>query len=85
MSMSAPARCKRCLLKEAMPADYEKYVAGMLDKIPASRRAPDGDYQSRLKICGACDQLSLGTCMGCGCLVELRAAYKNEKCPFRHW
>ena len=42
-------------------------------------------YKARLNVCRGCDQLSNGTCMGCGCLVELRAAYKKEKCPYGKW
>ena len=82
---SEKTKCKRCLLREAFPADYEKYVAGMLTKIPENARTPEAQYQARLGVCSACDQLQNGTCMGCGCLVELRAAYKKEKCPFRKW
>ena len=77
--------CKKCLLRDAFPADYEKYVASLLRRMPAAQKAPDETYQSRLAQCGACDQLNNGTCMGCGCLVELKAAYKNEKCPYRKW
>lgn len=77
--------CKRCLLREAFPADYEKYVEGLLRRIPESQKAAEQVYQSRLGQCKACDQLVNGTCMGCGCLVELRAAYAKEKCPFRKW
>ena len=83
--MSENARCKRCLLREAFPADYEKYVAGLLTKIPENVKTPEAQYQARLCVCSVCDQLQNGTCMGCGCLVELRAAYKKEKCPFRKW
>lgn len=78
-------KCKRCLLRDAMPADYEKYVSALLRKIPDGSRAPETLYQARLDACKACDQLSTGTCMGCGCLVELKAAYKKEKCPFQRW
>ena len=77
--------CKRCLLRDAFPADYEKYVAGMLKMIPASVKAAEATYQQRLSVCSGCDQLQNGTCMGCGCLVELRAAYAKEKCPYRKW
>ena len=77
--------CKRCLLRDAFPQDYEKYVAGLLRAMPASVKAEEGLYARRLAMCAACDQLQNGTCMGCGCLVELRAAYKKEKCPFRKW
>ena len=78
-------QCRKCLLRDAFPEDYEKYVGSLLIKIPSGARAPEGIYQQRLSSCRACDQLNNGTCMGCGCLVELKAAYKNEKCPFRRW
>ena len=82
---SEKTKCKRCLLREAFPADYEKYVAGLLLKISMESKTPMEAYQQRLAVCQACDQLQNGTCMGCGCLVELRAAYRKEKCPFRKW
>lgn len=77
--------CKRCLLREAFPADYEKYVARLLSRVPDAQKTEETVYQARLAQCRECDQLSNGTCMGCGCLVELRAAYKKEKCPFKKW
>ena len=77
--------CKKCLLREAFPADYEKYVASLLRRMTPAQKTPEDAYQSRLAQCKACDQLNNGTCMGCGCLVELKAAYKNEKCPYRKW
>ena len=78
-------KCKRCLLRDSMPADYEKYVASLLRAMAESQRAQEAVYRARLESCRACDQLSMGTCMGCGCLVELKAAYKKEKCPFGRW
>ncbi len=78
-------RCRRCLLREAFPADYQKYVASLLSGIPAQQKAALDVYEARLNVCRQCDQLNNGTCMGCGCLVELRAAYKRETCPFRRW
>ena len=78
-------QCRKCLLREAFPEDYEKYVGSLLSSIPSGARAPEGICERRLALCKACDQLNSGTCMGCGCLVELKAAYKNEKCPFRRW
>ena len=82
---SEKTKCKRCLLREAFPEDYEKYVAGLLVKIPENAKTPNAQYHERLDVCSACGQLQNGTCMGCGCLVELRAAYRKEKCPFRKW
>ena len=78
-------QCRKCLLREAFPEDYEKYVGSLLSRIPSGLRAPEGIYQQRLLNRRACDQLNNGTCMGCGCLVGLKAAYRNEKCPFRRW
>lgn len=77
--------CRKCLLREAFPTDYEKYVASMLRRMSETQKAAKEAYDSRLGQCKACDQLSNGTCMGCGCLVELKAAYKNEKCPYKKW
>ena len=77
--------CKRCLLREAFPADYEKYVLSQLSRIPPAAKAAEESYQARLNACRACGQLSNGTCMGCGCLVELKAAFKKEKCPYKKW
>ena len=78
-------RCRRCLLREAYPSDYQKYIVSLLEGIPDRQRTADMLYEARLDICRACEQLNNGTCMGCGCLVELRAAYNYEKCPFDRW
>ncbi len=81
----ADTLCKKCLLKDALPSDYNKYVAGLLARISPADRLTQAAYDSRLALCRGCGQLNVGTCMGCGCLVELRAAYKKEKCPFGKW
>ncbi len=81
----ADPHCVRCLLREAYPADYRKYVESMLVRIRPADRTESALYSARLAACKACDQLNNGTCMGCGCLVELRAAYRREHCPFRRW
>ena len=57
-------------------------MRGLLDDMGV---VSDDLYARRLEACRACDQLNSGTCMGCGCLVELKAAYKNEKCPYKKW
>ena len=36
-------------------------------------------------ICKECDKLNAGTCLSCGCYVEIRAAMKQSKCPNRKW
>ena len=77
--------CRKCLLQDAFPADYEKYVASLLKTIPTQQKTESTVYEARLNVCRDCDQLNNGTCMGCGCLVELRAAYRKETCPFKRW
>ena len=81
----ADTLCRRCLLRESMPADYEKYVASLVQTIPARQRAAQALVDERLRCCKACEHLDRGTCMGCGCLVELRAAYRAPACPFERW
>ena len=78
-------KCWKCLLREAYPEDYEKYVASVLKTLRPADRAEEGAYAARLDACRGCDQLSGATCMGCGCLVEIRAAQKRMKCPFGKW
>ena len=38
--------CKRCLLREAFPADYEKYVETLLRRIPQAQKAAEDVYRS---------------------------------------
>jgi len=83
--MADTAKCRRCLLREQSPEDYRKYVETLLVKIPPREKVPENVYTARLDACRACDQLNGGTCMGCGCLVELRAAYAKQTCPYRIW
>lgn len=77
--------CKKCLLKEFNEQEYydklDKYITGL----DAAIRADDELYQSRLTTCKECDKLSEGTCLGCGCFVELRAAVKKSRCPYKKW
>ncbi len=77
--------CRRCLLMEAFPADYRKYVASVLATLRPDRKTDDETYRRRLAACKACEQLDRGTCMGCGCLVELRAADRRQRCPYSKW
>ena len=76
--------CKKCLLREMAEADaamIKKYV----DAIKGEDRVPEKEYEARLAVCKACDRLNAGTCNACGCYVELRAAVKKNRCPYRHW
>ena len=55
----------------------ERYRATM----PRRLRTPDALYETRLACCRDCEALQNGTCMQCGCYVEMRAARSDMHCP----
>ena len=61
----------------------------MIDKYKAALKkndiVSDDEYEKRLAVCGTCEKLNAGTCMSCGCYVEIRAAAKVSKCPNKKW
>ena len=61
--------------------DIEKNKKELENKNAAS----ENEYNRRLDICKDCEKLSQGTCLRCGCYVELRAASKNAHCPGKSW
>lgn len=78
--------CTRCLLRDMIEADssmemIEKYRAA----IKAADRVTEEVYESRLSVCRECGKLNAGTCMACGCYVELRAAAAVSRCPKKKW
>ena len=76
--------CKKCLLREMAEADnamIEKYKAA----IKSQDRVAEEVYESRLSECKKCDKLNAGTCLACGCYVELRALSPISKCPYHNW
>jgi len=76
--------CKRCLLRDMAGADkemIEKYKAS----IKQNDRVSEEVYEMRLGICKECDKLEAGTCLACGCYVELRALSPMSKCSYKKW
>ena len=61
--------------------DVFAVVQEHIEKIPVSNKVEEAVYQQRLALCSMCDNLLSGTCLKCGCYVELRAAFANQKCP----
>ena len=47
--MAGDTQCRRCLLREAFPRDYEKYVLGLLKRIPPAEKADGALYEGRLR------------------------------------
>ena len=84
LAMTEARVCTRCLLRDMISAD-----TAMIDKYKNALKNEDrvdtAEYERRLGICTTCDKLNEGTCMSCGCYVELRAAAKVSSCPNKRW
>lgn len=77
-----PRRCRRCLLQDmADENDYYRSVVRYRASLPRRLALPDDAYTARLNACRACADLNAGTCMQCGCYVEMRAARRDMHCP----
>lgn len=76
--------CRRCLLREMAQAD-QKMIARYREAIKKEDSAEEELYEKRLSICKSCEDLNAGTCLKCGCYVELRAAGKVSRCPAKKW
>ncbi|MCQ2517980.1 MAG: DUF6171 family protein [Lachnospiraceae bacterium] len=77
--------CRRCLLREIAGKDYEERIAKAIEKLRPADRADEKIYDERLNICRNCDKLNSGTCLSCGCYVEVRAAVTKNRCPDKKW
>lgn len=85
-NVKQPHRCRRCLLREMTDENnYYQSVVFYRSTLPAHKYTPDAAYEQRLLGCKACDELQNGTCMQCGCYVEMRAARLDMHCPMGHW
>lgn len=83
--MEPKRKCRKCLLAEL---DNEKLLAEVglaISRLDRELKVSDDVYRSRLSICKDCDYLNEGTCNACGCYVELRAAAKTGRCPYKKW
>ena len=83
--MAEQRRCRKCLLEEFDQAEYLRILKEHIESTPPRDRTPEEVYQRRLETCKACDYLETGTCLACGCYVELRAVSKRGRCPYRKW
>lgn len=86
MEVHKPYRmCRRCLLKEVDEAEYREKLEKYIVEMPEKLKADETLYQHRLNVCKECVKLVTGTCLACGCYVELRAAAKVSRCPDKKW
>lgn len=68
-------------MAEADQRMIQKYKEAIKKEDAAEERC----YEERLSVCKACELLNAGTCLACGCYVELRAAAKAGRCPYHKW
>ncbi|WP_026510468.1 MULTISPECIES: DUF6171 family protein [unclassified Butyrivibrio] len=76
--------CRHCLLRD-LEGDEKEMIQKYRDAIDPEDRVSEAVYESRLKVCTECDKLSSGTCLACGCYVELRALGIVSRCPKKKW
>lgn len=77
--------CTRCLLKDFSREQYEKIVVEGIRALPAEDLVSEEIESVRLGYCRQCDKINQGTCLACGCFVEIRAAAKKGRCPYKKW
>ncbi|MCR4649860.1 MAG: DUF6171 family protein [Lachnospiraceae bacterium] len=77
--------CRRCLISDMGEEAYREMIGGHIDIIKAADRSSDELYNKRLEVCRECEKLNAGTCLSCGCYVEIRAAMKRSGCPAKKW
>ena len=81
--MSKP--CTRCLLKDYSKEVYDRLIVEGLKALPAEDLTTEDVTAKRLEVCKDCEKINQGTCLACGCYVEIRAALKAGKCPYSKW
>ena len=77
--------CLKCLLRELDEEAYMKQLHRYIVQLDPEVKTAQQVYEKRLELCKACYYLEAGTCLACGCYVELRAAVKKNRCPYRRW
>ena len=75
----------RCLLMQTGKEEIALDIKKRIEKLSEKERTPSGEYERRLSVCKACDDLADGTCLKCGCYPEFRAAFIKNACPCRKW
>lgn len=77
--------CKRCLIRELGEEKYHEMIGRYIEVFDKSERASGELTEDRLSSCRECNKLNAGTCLACGCYVEIRAAIRKMHCPYKKW
>ena len=80
-----PKICTRCLLKDLSKEQYEAIIVNGLNSLPPEDLVDASVSEKRLCVCRECERLNQGTCLACGCFVEIRASLKKGNCPYGKW
>jgi len=75
--------CKGCRSDLQVTEErIDKMLSSPMFRQGSAHCVPDDVYEARLRACGACPKLIGGhTCALCGCLVRIRAKFKDKSCP----
>lgn len=86
LDKSNPRFCKKCLTRDMIDKDkYFKTLQELIDNLSSDIKTEKTLYEKRLNTCLECERLIDGMCNACGCYVELRAAKKDSRCPYKKW
>ena len=86
MAEMADNLCRLCeIYRQAGDEKTRQMTMRLIEGIPARERTGEELYAKRLDLCGACKKHVAGTCLSCGCYVELRASKKGSHCPEGEW
>ena len=77
--------CRKCLIRDMSAADYEEKLGKYIEAISPAERADEKTREERLTRCLECEKLLEGTCLACGCYVEIRASLRDGHCPKKRW
>ena len=77
--------CLKCLLRELDEEAYMEKLHRYIEMMDADAKTAQKIYDERLSMCKECDYLESGTCLACGCYVELRALSAVGHCPYKKW
>lgn len=77
--------CRICSIEDTLPEDVSEYRNRLLRLLPEEQKASEKQFHMRLMTCENCDKLSDGTCLSCGCYVQIRAAVYDKHCPLHLW
>ena len=81
-TMKPGSPCIRCLIADLPDeAQLAELIRQRIELLPPEERTTEEERQERLGRCRRCEHLNHGTCVLCGCYVEIRTARRRMGCP----